>query len=355
MKKFAVCLGALGLCAGLATAKDLVKQTNGIQLTPVRIAQVYADGSIGQWQDYVQTRDILSDTLVFDNFEPDVDGSVSGTVGFPIGGGTCGLGSPEDADSGRWFFGTTYNNPFAANDMTAASGGGSDINDMVVAWNFGAGADRGMFLVISTFDSNAIADNTGLCDTPVNQDDASFLGGVILDFGFDPGSSAGYYFTVVEDLSTVSGISVPVPADLIGAYHVIIGTYVTDPATDGVLDTTPGSQPMLWGTGDAEAIGGAADGDRPGTQNEWQWDDDFVIDGVHQAPDECYNYAFGVCPDPLGAMIAFWVAGGCPCVFDLDDDCRTGLSDLILLFAEYGTTYDFQDFVGLLDEYGCEG
>src|SRR5690606_39501250 len=59
-----------------------------------------------------------------------------------------------------------------------------------------------------------------------------------------------------------------------------------------------------------------------------QWDDDTDVDefgnctidpgtgacanmpdGVLQAPFECYDYAFGLCPDPIGAMFALWGAG----------------------------------------------
>ncbi len=356
MRKFLVCLGAVALTASAASAKEL-QAVDGVKVLPVRIAQVYADGSFGPWIEYTQSRDILSDTLVFDNAEPDTDGSVSGVVGAPIGFNSCGLGEPEDPAGNRWYFGTTYDNPFAANDMTADSGGGSDANDMMLGWHWGGPAlvDRNCFIVISTHDSNAINDNTGLCDTPVQQGDPSFLGGVILDFGPLTGNPGHYWYTTVEDLSTGFGISVPIPADLIGAYHVILGTYTTDPTTDGVLDDTVegGTQPMLWGSGADEAIGGVADV-RPGDQNEWQWDDDFVIDGTHQAPDECYNYAFGVCPDPLGSMLALWVAGGGGgCAWDLDGDGDTDFNDLVTLLAGYGTTYDFSDLVGLLGDYGC--
>lgn len=77
----------------------------------------------------------------------------------------------------------------------------------------------------------------------------------------------------------------------------------------------------------------------------WQWDDDYPIDGFHQAPTEWYQY-FTVCPDPAGAMMATWVAGDlCPCDWDLHADCDTDFADLTALLADYGTSYDFQDIV----------
>ncbi|MBL1218386.1 MAG: hypothetical protein D8M59_12930 [Planctomycetes bacterium] len=31
-------------------------------------------------------------------------------------------------------------------------------------------------------------------------------------------------------------------------------------------------------------------------------------DGQHTAPEECYDYAFGLCPDPLGAANCFYAS-----------------------------------------------
>ncbi len=88
------------VAASAAPAREL-SAIPGVQVFPLRVAQVYRDGSIGPWIDYVQSRDLLSDTLVFDCAEPDVDGSVSGIVGAPIGFGLCGLGEPEDPSGNR--------------------------------------------------------------------------------------------------------------------------------------------------------------------------------------------------------------------------------------------------------------
>lgn len=100
MKRFVVGMAVAVVAASAAPAREL-SAIPGVQVVPLRVAQVYRDGSFGPWIDYVQSRDLLSDTLVFDRAEPDVDGRVSGIVGAPIGFGLCGLGEPEDPSGNR--------------------------------------------------------------------------------------------------------------------------------------------------------------------------------------------------------------------------------------------------------------
>lgn len=348
---------AAALMVASGVSAQPLQTAPGSRPVGVRVAEIRADGSYGHWIDYAPSRDLLGDTIVFDCYEPDLIGAVSGEVGAPIGYFTCGLGEPEDAWGERWFFGTTANNPFATNDMTVAENTkGTFINDLAFAWWWGgpAGVDRNCFVEISFFDSNAIADNTGECDTPIQRDDPSLLGGILVDFGPLTGNPGHYWYAVIEDMWTGLGVSIPIPTDRVGAYQCWIGTYTTDPQIDGVLDVTAegGTQMMLWGTGDAEAFGGVAD-DRPGTNNEWHWEDRFLSDGFHQAPEECRDYGFKVCPDPLGAMLAVWVPVNDGCKWDLDGDSDTDFDDLVILLAGYGSIYTFQDLIGFLGSYGC--
>lgn len=137
--------------------------------------------------------------------------------------------------------------------MTAIEGTeGRDVNDRMFGWCWGgpANVDRNCFLIVATLDSNAIADNDREFDTSVPRGDPSFLGGVLIDFGPVTGNPglAYYNYAIVEDISTGLGISVPIPTDRIGVYHVILGTYAIDPTVDGVLDDTAegGTRMMIW-------------------------------------------------------------------------------------------------------------
>ena len=47
------------------------------------------------------------------------------------------------------------------------------------------------------------------------------------------------------------------------------------------------------------------------------------------APDECYFYDFGVCPDPLGTMIAFYGGGDGGCIADCDGNGEVNTLDFL--------------------------
>lgn len=121
MRTFLFAFAAAGLGIPATAAREF-EAVDGVRIAPLRIAEVSGNGSIGSWHDYVGSRDLLNDILAFDVAEPDVDGSVSGSVGAPIGFNSCGLGEPEDPAGNRWYFGTTYNNPFAAGDIKVRPG-----------------------------------------------------------------------------------------------------------------------------------------------------------------------------------------------------------------------------------------
>ena len=86
---------------------------------------------------------------------------------------------------------------------------------------------------------------------------------------------------------------------------------------------------MLWGT----EYGGD---NQKGTQVTEQFDDDLTVDGNHTTS-ECYTYSFGLCPDPLGAMVQFWGEAG-------TDPCD---------YANYNgdSTINTQDFLAFLNSW----
>jgi hypothetical protein len=106
---------------------------------------------------------------------------------------------------------------------------------------------------------------------------------------------------------------------------------------------------MLWGAGAGEEP--LADDIGRGEmsyQGLGQWDDDVIRNGWHEAPEEHYDYRFGLCPDPLGAMACFYVDVSQPeCVGDLNGDGRTDQQDLGTLLGDYGCS---ADCVGDLDD-----
>jgi len=231
--------------------------------------------------------------LAFDSFEPDLSTDVptDGRYGVPA----CF----PSAIGNRWYFGTTYDNPDLVGDMTLAPGTAGMISyHYEQAWYFYPPA----------------AENCNLIIWPTEDFDYSCYGpafttsynGINLGFGsLNPG---GYYW---HDFSN-STLGLQLPLDGVGGYYWVSAQSVT--ATQIILSTN--SQPMLWGTKDAL---GTPPGTCPSHQDTHQWDDDSPPDGTLVVA-ECYTYNFGICPEPLGAMICFWVVGGCavPCDANCD-------------------------------------
>lgn len=283
-----------GLCAGFASMAvaggdkpNPQLLDNSINVQPVRIAKAVSENGkmvqVGDWIDYNggTTRGPI-DARVFDCFgDADSDGFMDDTGG-------CGL------SSSRWYFGTAYCNGFATNDM----------RDVMANEAVGYGrADFGWYWTCAGFGTETciIAIFTQE-STPCDPDSFDYSGW-LLDFGTLSCNPGGYYYSNV-DISTTG--TWPAVADGDGSYVIVFAQEVT---TDGALILATCAQPMLWGTGDA---GGAVGG--PGTQDEFQFDDDAPLDGSHTSS-ECYTYLAGLCPDPLGAMLQFWgePAGGDPC------------------------------------------
>ena len=158
MKRLLVCSSVVGFCvsAGLGGAESLQKIGAAKRVVPARIGRVGPDHGVSKWIDYPGQRRDCEWLLVFDCFEPDLDGNVSGVEGAPIGGGTCGAGEPEDASSFRWYFGPTYRNMYVNNDMEFdPAWAGHCAQRIEVAWYWhvdGPGTGENMAIIVETFE-----------------------------------------------------------------------------------------------------------------------------------------------------------------------------------------------------------
>jgi hypothetical protein len=266
---------AVAAVAVVASAKELQLQDNGIRVTPIWVAPAQmVDGKVVLGEKIPYTAPVqtgycpsFGSGSYYDGFEGTDLGVPTDTV--------CGLGGS------RWFFGTTYNNGAATNDMIP-DGPGGQAEQVNFGWYWGACPinDNG----------DGTADCVVIVFTGTTWDDcAGFDGGydgVAYGFGAltcDPGF---YYYTNVD--LTGSGLF----HELADAswYQIIYQS------NGGLADT---AQPMLWGPD--STLGK----DLPGATDANEWDDDNPADGAYDPNTECYDYAFGICPDPLGAMIEF--------------------------------------------------
>jgi len=352
MRKFFCLSAGLAACsvAGLATAGGPQLQTahKGIEVTPIRMAQISPEGKLTS--PWVYTKDLqgvdstCGDDTLWDGFDYNT----------PDGG-------PENGDlcftyfgpSTRWFFGPSYCNTWGLNDITSLAAGAADgsLSDHAkFAWFwYGDGNPNGSeqcFLVTFTYE-----DFDTTCNGPAA---ANGYSGIILDFGLLATNPGGYYWTNVNTLCS-AGLSYQMPMDGSGGYDMQQWNFF-----DGSnFSFATCGQPMLWGQRDTAA---------QGSQTEFQWDDDTDIDslgncttdvngnclnlpdGTLQAPFECYTYAFGLCPDPLGAMAAFLGTAGPTDCLGLEVDQLVGgasstwtITDPLGSNATVALVYGFQD------------
>jgi hypothetical protein len=329
--KNCLCVGLICAVAGttssaLAGGGDLKLADRGIKVEPVRLAKAKMGADrmaqrAGEWVNYGGSTRVDTQTeFAFDCWEPNP------ADGFPWEnpdyGTDCGMGTS------RWYFGTAYCNMFATNDMTVADGfEGGQSERVGYAWYWTCGGSGTEPCLVALF----TADNFD--DTCTGPDASGTYSGVIYDFGTLTCNPGGYYFTDV-DLKG-SGLFHQLPTDGEGAYLMFLLQSSTTLATCG--------QPMLWGT----------KAGNPSFQGPIQWDDDNPISATHEAPTECYTYDQGgaTCPDPLGATVAFYGAGGgddCPpstCA-DYDGNGTVNTLDFIAFLNDFNSQDPCADYTG---------
>ena len=208
----------------------------------------------------------------------------------PAYGSQCGA-----VGSQRWFLGESYTSGVNSyNDMQCLpAANGVLCTRSAFAWNIatdGVSATTlaNMSVIVGTCENYDLATPGGPFDGGTNGrgdlDAWMFQYGPITQ---NPGG--GYQFSDVDFGPGVDGWHMP--SDGTGAYYVSVGDY--DEASN--TWTYDVAQNMLWGTYSAAQ----------GSQDSTQMDDDNPADTTWDPVNEFYDYAFGVCPDPLGVMACF--------------------------------------------------
>lgn len=316
--KRSVLMGCAGLAiAATAMAEPKVPQplANGQAIQPIAMAKIRkeANGQVTMLTEWMPVGSFADrgTTLRFDG--------AGQSSGFPATSADCiTAGLP---DGSRWYFGPTAINPHHASDYSmddgaAAAGGTFEALD----YQWWVNATAPFLLAVFPY-SDYPADPTTECAILATGSD-----GVIFDFGTVTGGG-GYFFTAITGISALNinleanGYLEFVHAEAFDGTTLTIASYET--------------QPMLYGTPELRGEVG------PGVSFGGQWDDDAPLDAVF-GDGECYDYTFGVCPDPLSASFAIYtLGGGCPSA-DFNGD---GFVDF----------FDYDDFVACFEGFGAPG
>lgn len=339
MRKLAFCCAAVCTVAAVAGDKLTPVATDEIGFVrPVRAAKIDIHGNIlSEWKDLqVNTRQSCT-TFAFDAYDGDPI-----TLDL-LGGDLCGLPGPGYRWFLRWSDGNKYKNTqwhHDMNDILARAVGGRSQRAGVV-WGNGPTFNKPIFgMAIFTSDENE------QCVFP-----ETFYDGIIFEFdgGTNGGNLKDRFWRSDLDVCGDPDLFWQMPATAHGSFLV---QYVQADRSGGPYEVTD-AQPMLWGTAEHGGTPG-----RQGTSDLAQQDDGTSDqtedcptadvnqpDGVIYPPCECFDYTFGVCPDPLMGMMGFLVedqGGGCLELGDCDGDGDIDLSDLATLLSCYnaGTCCD---------------
>lgn len=254
------------------------------------VARIAPDGRLtSPWYPYQPpggAREVCATLLCFDNFESDLSG-VPGECYAP----DCGQGAA------RWMFGTSYEPNLTVNDLKMGCTGCSGQLAERVQFAFHAspcpelGGRTTLLVAIFTYE-----DFQECADPPYG----GTYSGILYEFADIECNPAGYYWADVPNLCDY-GLFHPLPRDGQGAYSMIISP--SAPPCD--FFPCGAGQPMLWGTKHPS---------NPDAQGPRQYED-ANRDARHDFRDEalggeCFDRAFGLCPDPLGAMVAFFGSSG---------------------------------------------
>jgi len=284
--------------------------------------------------------------MIYDSAQVDDNGA-------PIGGTECGL----PGDGYRWLLnnncdGAKYNNPYATWWMTIDNKyAGAQAPEASLHWYWTA-AGNGTYYV-AVFTSEDVSQD---CSLPSED---NVYDGVVL--GFNDNLGSGYFYTVFD--GTAYDLFWTMPSDSTGGIIEILADFFDGQTL--TLAVGP-AQPMLYGTSNNGGLPG-----RPGVSGDPTWSDDGGTcpaspDGTH-SDNECYSYAFGVCPDPLTNMITFFGnAGGNQCYADCDGNGSLDIFDFLCFTNDFNSngaysncdgnnSHDIFDFLCFVNAFnvGC--
>ena len=233
----------------------------------------------------------------------------------------------------RLFFrGPDYHNPYWANDiktLARARYNGAIASSIDLAWFWNpnrtdppSGAQRCIIILFMTEQFDAECQNVH---------EGSSLQGVLLDYWQLPAAA----WRSLVCLRSIGGIPTPTtPSDdgnpgteLLGGWKVYYAQAFD--LNTGAITLASGAQPLL---GYIEGIG---------SSTPTQWDDDNPTDGVHTAPNECYQYPTEG-SSVLGGVLRLWVecvsSGG-----DVDGNGCVDDADLLAVLFAFGSVESTED------------
>ncbi len=329
MKRLAFCCAAACTVAALANDKLTPVATDEIGFVrPVRAAKIDIHGNIvSEWKDLTINGRQTCTTFAFDAYDGDP------ITLEPKGGDLCGLPGPGY----RWyltFSGVKYKNTQWHHDMNdiLPAAVGKKSQRAGVIWGNGRGFNKPIFaMAIFTSDGNE------QCVFP-----SEFYTGILFEFdgGTNGNNLKDKFWRSDLDVCGDPDLFWQMPATRHGSFLV---QYLQADRSGGPYSVTD-AQPMLWGTAEDGGTPG-----RQGTSDLAQMDDysrnttsdcpfanENQPDGQIYPECECFDYSFGVCPDPLMGIIAFLVedeSAGCLERGDCNQDGVINLSDLATLLG----------------------
>lgn len=309
--KTSVLAGAIALAAtGTALAKPpLQLGEGGVLIEPLAIATARIESGkfiFGEWQEYVpvQARGARGYYYIYDCFGGYVLNDLSKYV--YVNRFDCGTGVDLDVprllwDTGcplggnRWYLGADYVCPVmvqSIQELAPGATGGTPIDAIDVAWHWGGGECTIAFVMF---------DDPALCGggDPLQNEFSDIL---VAQFGdLEAGRS---WVANINGIWKQFGVFLPVPKPGGSFLAALLNA-------NGSPNVRPGTQFMLWGTGDV-----AGEPFRAGIRYDDEWWDDRPADGEF-SPDECNGFSWESCPLEMGACIGI-LAARCPADVNFD-------------------------------------
>lgn len=278
--------------------------SGGVSVEPIAIAQVFSDGTAGQWHPYVVRKGVeepMASNITFGagettklrdpgpTFIP-TDGSACGGFGQPCGQPcsqtrrilqTCGL--------------TNGGMRISATSSVNSTGDPGNVTQVFLAWaNKRAAGETDDFnpprVINETVIEVLIYDDW--FDPNCGPATPNLIGGVLVNFGrLDAQCGTDNYFFSTVNLRDFPDVCLTVPGPAADFGYEVAFWFDADRSARAA-----NNQVMLWGTKDRTLQGATLEIGYV----------DANYDGQYSPPSECINLRSGGCPEILAAMVDFW-------------------------------------------------